>query len=307
MLDIGLTLFVRLLIGILRVVPIKVAESLAGLWIRALCGCVPRWGRSGLRNLEIAFPEKSNAAHQQILLDSYLMLGKNLVGFARMGSLRKEAVYRDFSYETVTAQIAAARKKHPDAGVLFATMHYGGFETTVQMQCLCDRPLGILARGFGFRRLDRWWNRQREQFGNNVFGRTGGYREMETRLRNGQDITAMFDQNVKRNHAVFVPFFGVPAATTKGLALAALRTNAAILQAVSAETAPGKYELTVTYIPYDDLEHLPVDARVFEVMRRLHQPAEAAIRRHPDHWFWIHRRFKTRSAGESEDLYIDRA
>ena len=67
-------------------------------------------------------------------------------------------------------------------------------------------------------------------------------REIEKRLNRGRDVSLLFDQNVKRSHAVFANLFGIPAATTKTVALAALRTSAPVMLLTSAEVSPKKFK-----------------------------------------------------------------
>ena len=141
-------------------------------------------------------------------------------------------------------------------------------------------------------------------FGNEVFDRKGAYREIESRLRRGQDVAILCDQNVKRNHAVFVDFFGRKVATTKAVALAAIRTNSPIIFGVSVQKSPGLYEIFCNRINIPTDLSLTLEEKTINIMEQIHRSLEAVIRRHPDHWFWIHRRFKTRPLGEIEDTYL---
>ncbi len=113
----------------------------------------------------------------------------------------------------------------------------------------------------------------------------------------------LFDQNVKVNHAVFSEFFGIEAATTKSVAIVALRTGAPILLSTCAIIGRNKYKLYAFKI------HNPIDEegtqqqKISSITRELHQRVEEVIRLHPEQWMWIHRRYKTRPPGEKENLY----
>jgi len=182
-------------------------------------------------------------------------------------------------------------------------MHYGCFELTVQYHCQHDRPVQILARGFGIARLDEWWNKRRQLLGNEVFFRQGGYQAMVRSLAAGKDVGVLFDQNVKANHAVFVDFFGIRTSMTKSVALAALRTGAPIVFIAAAWLGENRHRLFFAEIKTDFPESMPTDEKVQRISQALNSQAETIIKLHPEQWFWIHRRFKTRPTGELENLY----
>ena len=136
-----------------------------------------------------------------------------------------------------------------------------------------------------------------------IFSRSGGYKEVLHRLSSGQDVSLMFDQNVKANHAIFVDLFGIPAATTKTVAFVALRTGCTIAFGTMVEVSPWKFK--VIYQPIDN----PIDEqgsyedKALRLTRRVHECLESVVRQYPAQWFWIHRRFKTRPPGEPENIY----
>ena len=179
------------------------------------------------------------------------------------------------------------------------------YELAFQMLALLERPTAVLARGFGLPRLDEWCNKRRCLYGNQVFSRKGGFREVVRRLKKKQDVIVLFDQNVKRNHAIFVDLFGIKAATTKAIGLAAIRTGATVLFASCIEPSPGWYEYLLREVPSPDEYSGETEEKIAAVTRALNAALEEAVRLHPDHWFWIHRRFKTRPKGERETLYVD--
>src|SRR5262249_35988741 len=136
-----------------------------------------------------------------------------------------------------------------------------------------------------------------------VFRRKGAFPEILKRLQGGEDVAILFDQNVKRNHAIFADFLGIKAATTKTLALAAIRTGAPVGIGVMHESSPGSFTLLCDEIPTAPREGETPDELVLRITESLNAAASRFIRAHPENWFWIHRRFKTRPPGESEGIY----
>lgn len=239
--------------------------------------------------------------------ESLNLLAKNIITFARIPTLKKETVSKEFDYREFSKQIVEARESTPGkspavTGVIFATMHYGCFEYFSQAQALLERPLAVLARDFGLPKIDRFWNEQREVWGNQVFSRKGGYQEIIKRLKLGQDVAVLFDQNIRAGHAVFTEFLGRKAATTKSVAIAAIRTGAPIIFTVAAANGRGYSVLSERIETFIDAD-ISNEERIEKITTLMNLAAEKAILSHPEQWFWIHRRFKTRPFGEPENLY----
>ncbi len=161
--------------------------------------------------------------------------------------------------EQALAAIRSARAQSGGTGVILPTLHFGSFELLAQIWSFVDRPFAFLARGTDLPMFDRWWNRRREMFGSRVLWRRGGFREMVDALQAGTDVGVLFDQNVKKHHAVFVEFFGRQAATTKSIALAALRTGAPIIFAVCVDLGDGRYEILARSVPNPSVSSLVPD------------------------------------------------
>ncbi len=294
----------RVLIGIMMRLPEVAGRKMAKGCISVLKVLMPRIHVVGLRNLEIVFPEKSLAEREDILERSYKVLANNLYAYSKLPQLDGPKAVRTISYEKGSPLINGIRAREKNGmGVIIATVHYGGFENLVQCHAYIDRPCAILARGFGLPKLDDWWNARREMFGNQVFTRKGGYPEIIRRVKKGQDVAILFDQNVKSSHAVFVDLFGLKAATTKAIGLAALRTGAPVVFCAAADNFDGTLTLLAEEIPNPIHEDGTVEEKVERLTERLHQQIERVVRLHPEQWFWIHRRFKTRPPGQTETVY----
>jgi KDO2-lipid IV(A) lauroyltransferase len=146
----------------------------------------------------------------------------------------------------------------------------------------------------------------REARGNKIIDRRGAFKAMVATLSSGMSVAVLFDQNVTRNHAVFVDWFGFPAATTKSVALAALRTEAPIFVASIRYCGSDRYRVEAEECECSDIyknDALSTEEKVFEVTQRLASKYCEMIREFPEGWFWLHRRWKTRPAQGDRSLY----
>ncbi len=300
--------FVVMTVGLMTYLPLEIARQLARGIVLILRVLMPRITGVGRRNLELVFPEKTRAERERILFSSMNILADNLLTFARVQTLTREKaleMYPNWGEWAALLQKTRLRmqEKGTATGIIIATIHFGCTEQVVVAHSLLDRPFSVLARGFAMPLIDKYWTARRAKFGNRVFWRAGGYKEIERRIREGDDVGVLFDQNIKANHATFVSLFGIKAATTKSIGLAALRTGCPILFATSYETAPGRYHIFCREVMNPIDEPGSIEEKVDSIVRELHGLIEEVVRLRPDHWFWIHRRFKTRPPGEPEDLY----
>jgi KDO2-lipid IV(A) lauroyltransferase len=305
LLDVLLLFLVRSLVFLLAWLPLPVSNLLAKGIVFLIMSLIPRFAESGKRNLEIAFPEKSDEERADILKKSFRILARNLVCFSRVPRLTREWVCEHVEgLEEIKEDMDALRAKHPSSGLITPTLHFGCFEYTGQLYALYDTPFSVLVRPFGFTRLDRWWNGIRESHGCQSFYRNGGYREFVKRLSRGEEVCLLCDQNVKRNHAVFVDFFGTKASATKSIALAHLRTGAPICILVAAELSPVSYKAIHRIIDCTfEQGDISNEDKIQVLTQRIQSAIEDIIRLYPEQWFWIHRRWKTQETDAEEILY----
>ena len=297
--------FAKIIIGAMERLPYPVSFKIAQGGVILLRLAMPRASKVAMRNLELTFPEKSAEEHREIVRQSYRVLARNLVGFAKLPRIEEE-IEEIFTEEQEGLDvIAEARRQAAGKGILFPALHFGAFEQLMQLYALKVGTIKILARGFGLPRLDAWWNARRELYGCSIFNRKGGYREVTESLSSGQDVTLLCDQNVKRSHAVFAEFFGIPVATTKTVALAAMRTGAPIVCGAGFLLPSGKQKLVFKKLRHPNEIEGTREEKIYHCTKEMNSFIEYCVREQPASWFWIHRRFKTRPPGEAEDLYRD--
>lgn len=269
----------------------RAAEVLAWLVYRTL----GRLRRTGERNLTLGMPELTAVERARILRGVYRHLGWQLVEFCRMARYTPENT-RDWIETAGMEHYEAARAR--GRGVLILTGHLGAWELSSFYHSLMGHPMGMVIRRLDNRLLDTWVNRIRCMHGNHVLHKDDFARGLVTAMRQGGTVGILMDTNITPPQGVFVRFFGVGACTASGLARVALRTGAAVLPGFLLwEPGAGRYVLhfgpRIEYEPCGDRE-----ADVLALTQRCNDQLEAWIRRYPDQWLWIHRRWKTRPPGE---------
>ena len=255
---------------------------------------LPGLRRTGRRNLELAFPEMPADERERLLRRLYGHLGRQLAEFCRMPRYTRENTRDLIRYEGLEHYLAARERGQ---GVLIVTGHLGAWELSSFWHSLMGYPMTMVIRRLDNPRVDRLVNGIRCLHGNRVVHKDDFARGLLGAMRQGDTVGILMDTNMTPPQGVFVPFFGAPACTASGLARVALRTGAAVLPGFLVwEEAERKYVLRfgpeIALLRTGDDERDSVENTV-----RFTAALEEAIRRYPDQWLWVHRRWKTRPPG----------
>lgn len=274
----------------------------AAIWLgrcvaAALFLALPRLRRIGRRNLALAFPEKSPAERDRLLRAACANLGRMAGEFSQFKKMTKADARRLISYRGLEHYERAMRRGR---GVIFLTGHIGVWELSAFAHALNGYPLNVMARPIDNPLVDALVNDYRLASGNRILGKTSGLRAAVSALRRGEAVGILADVNVQRRQGVFCDFFGVPACSTPLVAALALRTDAAVVPGyLTRNRRDGRYTLTfeppIRLVRTGDMER-DIETNVARCAKAI----ECVIRRHPDQWLWIHRRWKTRPEGEPE-------
>lgn len=300
--DFVLYALVRVLFAALRCLPqagrVLLFEALWRIGFRF----VPRLRRTAEKNLSIAFPEKDKSWRKELLRKNAREMARLLADTVRLTSLDATWVQQHVEIPALDRYRECAQKR----GVLIATGHCGSFELLGHAIGLWGYPLAAVARRFKSPLVDRWWTGLREARGNRIIDRTGAFREIIKTISAGTSVAVLFDQNVKSNHAVFVDWFGKPAATTRAFALAALKTEAPVFVASIRYCGSDRYRVDAVECDFAEIYGDATMDDSEKVERITHTISEhycQMIREFPEGWFWIHRRWKTRPVGDGERVY----
>jgi Kdo2-lipid IVA lauroyltransferase/acyltransferase len=263
-----------------------------GLLVYLLHG---RLRQVGMRNLALAFPEMKLRDRRRILRGTYISLGRQLAEVCLFPRYTRENVSQVVVYEGFeNFERAYARGK----GVLFLTAHLGAWELSAFAHSLQGHPLAIVMRSLDNQRVDGLIQSYRTMHGNRTVDKDDFVRGLLAAMRNGETVGILMDTNMTPPQGVFVDFFGIPACTASGLARIALRTNAAVVPGFTVwDSKLRKYILrfdaAVELIRTgDDQADLVANTAKFTKI------IEDYIRRYPDQWLWVHRRWKTRPEGQ---------
>ena len=278
----------------------RLPRRLARLLVRPLTvACylgLGRLRRTGERNLELALPGLRLRERKRILRQLYRNLGWQLVEFCRMPRYTAANTRDWIRTEGLEHYLAAeARGK----GVLILTGHLGAWELSSFYHSLMGHPMGMVIRRLDNRLLDEYVNSIRCLHGNRVLHKDDFARGLLTAMRSGQSVGILMDTNMTPPQGEFVKFFGVTACTASGLARVALKTGAAVLPGFCLwEEKEQRYVLHFgpELVLSRTGDH---EADVLAATQQCNDVLESWIRRYPEQWLWIHRRWKTRPPGEA--------
>lgn len=258
-----------------------------------------RLRKVGMRNLEIAFPERPIQQRVEILRTLYRMLGWQLAEFCRMAPATRVDAERLFRYEGLDNYLAARAK---GKGVLVLTGHLGAWELSSFYHSLMGYPMGMVIRRLDNPLVDDFVNRIRCLHGNRVLHKDDFARGLLGAMNRGETVGILMDTNMTPPQGVFVPFFGVEACTASGLARIAQRSEAAVVPGFLLwEKREQRYVLHFG----PELELIRTDDPQADALANtalFTSTIESWVRRYPGQWLWVHRRWKTRPSGE-ESLY----
>lgn len=185
-------------------------------------------------------------------------------------------------------------------GVLVLTGHFGNFEVST-VAGLAQFPevhnrIHFVRRTIKPAWLDALVNRRMRSAGFGTIGKRGSLDRMLELLENGDAIVFPFDQHARRPDGIDVDFFGHPAGTFKSLAIIALATGAPVLPASAWREPDGTHVLRVEpALPV--IAAADADDEIRRNTRAYNQALEHLVLRHPEQWWWVHRRWKQRGAG----------
>ncbi|TMB45430.1 MAG: lipid A biosynthesis acyltransferase [Deltaproteobacteria bacterium] len=255
-----------------------------------------RHRRVGMRNLEIAFPEKPIRERRRILRASFLNLGRMAVELAHLPRLSAERL-RDMVRFADEEWWREATSWERSTGVLVLSGHFGNWELLVFAHGMRGHPVHMVHRTIANPLLDRWLNALRARAGTRTIRKRHAARAVLAALHERGLLVLPFDQNSTRGLGVFVDFFGVPASTNAGLARIALRTDAPIVPAfIVREGRSARHRVHVLPIMQVERTGDP-RADVVRNTQRFSAVFEDMVRRHPEQWLWMHKRWKTRPPG----------
>ena len=288
---------VWLILKILGALPRRVARGFAASVTSLLFSLLPKLRKTAEFNLRLAFPDWTDAQRNDAARKMVSNLGWMAAEFARFPRLTKENIEKVVILEGHENFLEGQRR---GKGVLYLTGHIGAWELSSFAHALYGYPLHYMARPLDNKRLDALVNEYRCSSGNKPIYKNESARVMLKILKDSGTIGILADQNTMPEEGVFVDFFGKLACTTTGLARVALHTGAAVVPGYAYwDETIQKYRLRFEP-PVELIRTGDTERDVFENTQRFAKVIEGIIRKHPDQWVWVHKRWKTRPKGEPE-------
>ena len=273
--------------ALMRVLPLRWGRRLGHHIGRLVVVFCPRRVKLAMRNLEAAFGDRfTPAERRRIVINVARNMSKVFVELFKMPSLTDEQLKHLVRVEGVEViEKALARRK----GVVLITAHYGNWELAGARGAAEGFPMAVIARDASDAGVAAIINRSRESKGLKVFGRRD-LRGMIRHLGHNGCLCILPDQSAK-TESVRMTFFGRPAWVTRGPAILALRTGAALIPVFSARDE--KDDLSVYVLPEIEVDSSPDrEQAILATMEKVNRVLEAEISRRPDHWLWFHDRWK---------------
>lgn len=247
------------------------------------------------QNLRVSLEKGlSDAELARIAISCFENLGLSLTEMVRAEKMAVSEIMKNITIEGMEHYKDAIRQ---GKGVVLLGAHFGSWELLGIIISIIFQKGYVVARKLDNPFVERKLGRIRSSKGNLTLNKNDAFWEMIRLLKKGEIVGVLMDQNVSRREGVFVPFFGQPACTNKGLAMILLKTGTPAVPIFMVRRPDGTHRVEIK--PAVSLIHtgnLKSDIR--ENTAQITRSIEDMVRKHPEQWFWMHRRWKTKEEGQ---------
>ncbi|MFC1524762.1 lysophospholipid acyltransferase family protein [Planctomycetota bacterium] len=251
--------------------------------------------RITLQNLRMALDkEKPEKELRAIAWRMSQNLGCMVIDFLRLPLVNLSNID---SYVQINGLANMTKALSLKRGVLVLTAHFGNFDLAAAAMALKGFPTSLITKHLSIPAFNNLWLKYRDKLGIKQLYREGSLKTIIQRLKNNELIGFVIDQNTHRDEGVFVNFFGIPACTIPAVAVLAQRFNTPVVPMFIVRKKNGTHQAFIE--PHLIFESRPTLEESIVYNTQLYTNIiEKYIRRHPDHWTWLHYRWKTRPEGE---------
>jgi KDO2-lipid IV(A) lauroyltransferase len=281
------------------------------LCIIRVIGCIPRaggtWIGAVIGRLLYTFDKKhrtiatdnvsrafgwhpTSKAVQQIVRQVFNNLGTTLFEIAWAHQLDPK---HHPQYFRITGSEHYHRAMQKDRGALLLTAHMGNWELFTIIAHMAKIPANVVYRPLDSKVLDDAVKQIRCHYGAQLIPTKYAFYRIAKTLKKKGCVAMLMDQNVDYYNGVFVDFFGRRACTNRGMAYMALRTGAPVVPVFMLREKRGFRAVVLPEIPLTKTGDIQRDIELNT--EKYNQAIEAFIREHPDQWFWVHQRWKTKA------------
>jgi len=271
----------------LSVLPMRAVRALGAALGRFMYVADGFHRRLAMANIALALPSKSVDERRAIVRGVFAHFGSVLFELIRVGTLSDEQILASSDVEGDERVRQALAKGH---GVLVFSGHFGYWEMGAHALAMRVQPIAVMARPLDNPYLHSMLEHIRTRSGNSVIYRQGAIRKVLPALAANRCVALLIDQHLHTPDAMYVDFFNRPAATTSALAALALRTGAPVIPMFVTPLPSGRYRVVFEHAVVPPSSDSPDAVREFT--QRCTDVLEMHIRRQPDLWLWLHRRWR---------------
>lgn len=275
---------------LIGLIPLKTSYRLADALGRIWFAFDYRHREVALANLQLAFGDRMSQAQIRSLGRSvFCNLARIIFEIGWSLHLKQEDIRKHFRFRGLDNLYSALRRNR---GVLGITAHIGNWELLLTAAAGIGHPISATYRPLRFKPLDMFFSALRSRDGASLIRKKRGMRKVLHSLRNNNIVGMMLDQNSLLSEGVFAEFFGVPACTNKGAALLARKTGVPVLPVFLVRENDF---FRVEFGP--EMPHIKTGDKINDIeaaTRNYNKVIEDIVRKYPEQWFWVHRRWKNR-------------
>jgi len=285
-----------------RLLPMRVVLGLGTALGRAFYLFDRGHRRLAIDNLRAAFPLRTEAECQTICRDMFSHFGRLLVVLLKFSTMRPDEMLACVEFDGDDRVVHAHAQGR---GVLLFTGHFGFWEINALVHALAIKPMAVLARPLDNPLLHELLESVRTRTGNAVFYRRGAIRRVLRALESNQAVAFLIDQHMQPADSVYVDFFNRPAATTSALAALALRTGAPVVPVFALPLPDGRFRMVYEHAV--DPPRADDEDAIRQFTQRCTDVLEMYVRRYPELWLWMHRRWRDIPSGAGVEGMFPRA
>lgn len=281
-------------IKLLYILPYRIASDIGGLIGRLGYALDSRHRNITLINLRKAFPDADQETLITIAKSAFENFGRSTAETIHTASRKPASINRIISKRiTVEGKEYLENALKKGKGLIYLSGHFGNWELLGIILGTNDCPYNVIVRPLDNPKVDRLVTGMRGITGGNIMPKKNVLLDVLKRLKRGEGLGILTDQNTSRESGVFVDFFGTPAATNKGPAIIAMKSGATVLPTFLIRE--GKYRFRLMY-GKEVVLHKSGDPErdIFINTEMFTNILESYIRKYPEQWFWMHQRWKTR-------------
>jgi KDO2-lipid IV(A) lauroyltransferase len=267
---------------------LKLSRKFSSLLAVTFFYLIPIRKQTTIENLTLAFPDYSQEKIKQIAYGSYKSFALALIEILSIPWMSKDEMFKCIDCSNINL---AKEKYAENKGMILLTAHFGNWEyMALSLGLQVELPFSVVVKSQRNVYVSDWLNRIRSLWGNKAVPLGISIRQIYKELKD-KNIVAMVSDQRGPSDGVRVNFFGRKASVYSGPAVLALKTKAPILYAIGVRQPDYSYKCRFSEITTNDLPENEED-KITELNQRMTDFLEGYIRKYPEQWLWMHKRWK---------------